>query len=143
MAAARFRPSLPATKNAIGVPIRKLGKTPIKAPSANPNPVFAGVEFSRTMRINCRRTQRAKRRERRNVAVHAEDGVRRDDLALRGQGGNPARERVDVAVRIADEFRPREECPVVEARVVEAVCEDRIGASGQRRKNGQVGEVTR
>jgi hypothetical protein len=64
MAAARYQPNLPATKNAIGVPIKKLGKIPMNAPSANPNPVFAGVEFSRTMRITCRRTQRAKRRER-------------------------------------------------------------------------------
>ena len=56
-AAARFQPNRPARKKASGEPIRKLGKTPMKEPKAKPRPVLAGVEFSRTTRRACRRSQ--------------------------------------------------------------------------------------
>ena len=52
-----------------------------------------------------------------------------------------ARERVDVAVRVADELRARQQRAVVEARVVEPVARRRVAAAGERGQDREVREV--
>ena len=82
-------------------------------------------------------------RERRDVAVHAEHRVGRDDLAPRGRGREARRERVGVAVRVADELRARQQRAVVQARVVQPVAEHGVAAAGERRQDREVREIAR
>ena len=82
-------------------------------------------------------------RQRREVAVHAEHGVGRDQLPPRRRRREAPPQRGDVAMRIADEIRARKQRAVVEARVVEPVGEDRIAAPGERGQDREVGEIAR
>ena len=78
----------------------------------------------------------------REVAVHAEHGVGKDQLALGGAGGESRFERGEVVVWVAHAVRPRQLHGVDQRGVVELVGEDRVVASDKRRDDGQVGHVT-
>ena len=85
--------------------------------------------------------EREQRRQRRDVAVHAEHGVGRNHLAPRLRRREAAGERRHVPMRIADERRAGQERAVVEARVVQPVGEHRIRAPGERGQDREVREV--
>ena len=75
------------------------------------------------------------------VAVHAEHGIGCDQPASGLRRRHPGAERRDVAVRIADELRARQQRAVVEARVVQLVTEDRVAAADERREDREIGEI--
>ncbi len=60
--------------------------------------------------------------------------------AARGSGETRSQRR-DVAMRVADELRARQERAVVEAGVVEAIREDRVAAAGERGEDREVREI--
>ena len=64
-------------------------------------------------------------------------------ISLRGSArrSKQAFQRRHVAVRIADESGARQQHAVVQACVIQPVGEDRVVASGQRRQDGEVGQV--
>ncbi len=112
-------------------------------------PVLAGTQHAEAVRVvddeprvECV-GQRGQRRQRREVAVHAEHRVGRDQLAPGRRRRDTPFERRDVAVGIADEFRPRQRGAVVEARVIQAVGEDRVAASRKRGQDREVREIAR
>ena len=81
--------------------------------------------------------------ERREVAVHREHGVGDDDRLAAAGTAQPARERVEVGVRVDDRLRAREAAAVDDRGVVERVGEDHLAAAGQRGDHAGVGEEAR
>ena len=96
---------------------------------------------STTSHASCASASASSSRQRRDVAVHAEHRVGRDQLAPRRRRREPPLQRGEVAMRIADEFRARQERAVVEARVIQPVGEDRVAAPGERGQDREIGEV--
>ena len=86
--------------------------------------------------------ERQQFRQRREVAVHAEDGVGCNQPCRGRARPEPHAQRSDVAMRVADELRPRQERPVVETGVIEAIREHRVAAPGERGQDRQIGEVS-
>ena len=82
-------------------------------------------------------------RQRRDVAVHAEHGVGRDQLPLRAAARKPLRQLDEVAVAVADELRARQQRGVVEAGVVKPIAENRVAATAQGGDDGEIREIPR
>ena len=76
--------------------------------------------------------------KRRQVPVHAEYGVRRDDAHGGSRGFEPRGEGGHVEMRITGETRAREDRAVVEARMVQLVGEDLRVAIGECREDAEV-----
>ena len=110
-------------------------------------PVLAGAQHAEAVRVVDDEPrvellrERAQRRQRREVAVHAEHGVGGDQLALRRRRRETTPQRRHVGVRITDELRAGQQRAVVEARVVQPVGEDRVAAPGERGQDREIGEI--
>ena len=83
--------------------------------------------------------QRQQLRQRREVAVHAEHGVGHDQFAPRLAAGEQALQRIGIVVRVAVMLGARQQCSVDQRGVVQAVGEDRVTTTGQRRQQAEVG----
>ena len=84
---------------------------------------------------------RGERRQRREVAVHAEDAVGQDDRAPGFLRGELRLEGLDVAVRIMMQRRARQPAAVDQRGVVQAIAVDRRLARGERRDQAEVRHV--
>jgi hypothetical protein len=82
-------------------------------------------------------------RERRDVAVHREDPVGRDQGRATGRPAQAPFQMLDVGVPVDEGLRPRQPAAVDDAGVVEGVREDHLATLRQRRDRSAVGEVAR
>ena len=81
----------------------------------------------------------AERRQRAQVAVHAEDAVGDEELALRrGERAQDLTRRVDVLVREDFDRRPAEAASVDDARVIQLVGDDDVVLAEDRRDRARV-----
>ncbi len=80
-------------------------------------------------------------RQRGEIAVHAEHGIGDDERPALAFAGEEVVELGGVFVRVDAEGRAREAASVEDARVVQAVAEDRVALAGERRDRADVGHV--
>ena len=108
-----------------------------RPPPSTPMPCASSTTQPRVVRS----ASASRSAQRRDVAVHAEDGVGDDAACARVGRGEHGCERRHVAVRIAVQRRARQQRAVVQARVVQAVGEDGVAAPRERGEDREVGEI--
>ena len=77
-----------------------------------------------------------------DIAVHAENRVGGDQLALRAARRESLFERLEVSVGIANEIGTRQKRRIVQTSVVQLVGEYGITAADERRDDGEVRQVS-
>ena len=82
------------------------------------------------------------RGQRREVAVHAEHRIGRNQLSPRVRRYEAGAQRRDVAMCITNQIGARQQRSIVEAGMVQMVGENRVAAAGKRGQDREIREIT-